>query len=132
MRNMSRAARREAGYPPLFIPLCLLGLVAMGGTLSHAADPGLTFEDRVRAQEAIDRVYYSHQLGATRPFDEVDPRAAIEAKVRLYLRQTHALEVFWATQVGHEALAAELERIATSTQQPERLSELSDALGDDP
>ncbi len=30
--------------------------------LSHAA--GLTFEERFRTQEAIERVYYSHQIGA--------------------------------------------------------------------
>src|SRR5437867_13033778 len=34
----------------------------------------LTFEDRVAAQEAIERVYYSHQIGATLSFEEAVPR----------------------------------------------------------
>jgi hypothetical protein len=42
----------------------------------------LSFEERVRAQEAIERVYYSHQIGATRPFEDAMPRSRIEEKVR--------------------------------------------------
>ena len=36
------------------------------------AEPGqrsLTFEDRVKGQQAIERVHYPHQIGATRPID---------------------------------------------------------------
>ena len=43
----------------------------------------LSFEDRVRAQEAIERVYYSHQIGATRPFEMAIPRKLLEIKVLL-------------------------------------------------
>jgi hypothetical protein len=32
---------------------------------THARD--VTFEERVKAQEAIERVYYAHQIGATKP-----------------------------------------------------------------
>ncbi len=32
-----------------------------------AATPELTFEDRVHAQEAIERVYYRHEIDATKP-----------------------------------------------------------------
>jgi hypothetical protein len=45
----------------------------------------LTFEERVRAQEAIERVYYSHQIGATKPFEEAVPRSAIEGRVSTFL-----------------------------------------------
>jgi|GEM_PF-5509332 hypothetical protein len=40
-----------------------------------AAD--LNFEDRVRAQEAIERVYYAHQIGATLPFEQAVPRTLL-------------------------------------------------------
>jgi hypothetical protein len=51
-----------------------------------AAARSLSFEDRVLAQEAIDRVYYSHQIGATKSFEEAIPRETLERKVRIYLQ----------------------------------------------
>src|SRR3989304_10098692 len=92
----------------------------------------LKFEDRVRAQEAIERVYYSHQIGATKPFEETVPRAVIVAKVEKYLKQSVALEKFWNTPVTAEMLQRELERMARGTRMPERLRELFAALHNDP
>src|SRR5207247_10368575 len=89
----------------------------------------LTFEQRVRAQEAIERLYYSHQIGATRPFEEAVPRAVLEEKVRTYLTQSAALDVFWKTPVTSEMLHRELERMAASTRMPERLRQLEAVLG---
>ena len=57
----------------------LLALAVVGAPLSHARD--LTFEERVGAQEAIERVYYSHQIGAERLFEEAVPRDLLERKV---------------------------------------------------
>jgi len=48
----------------------------------NAAARDLTFEDRVGCQEAIERVYYSHQIGATLPFTQAVPREALEKKAR--------------------------------------------------
>ena len=92
----------------------------------------LTFEDRVKAQEAIERVYYSHQIGATKPFEQAVPRAVVESKVRKYLEQTAALRVYWNTVVTDEMLQRELERMATGTKMPERLLEIYAGLGNDP
>jgi hypothetical protein len=72
----------------------------------------LTLQDRIDAQSAIERVYYSHQIGATAPFDEAVPAALREKKVRDYLKQSAALEKFWSTPVTAEALHAEFERIS--------------------
>ena len=91
----------------------------------------LTFEDRVNAQEAIERVYYSHQIGATRPFEEVVPRAVLEAKVRTYLEESVALETRWKTPITAQALERELERMAHNTRLPDRLKEIYSALGND-
>jgi N-acetylneuraminic acid mutarotase len=102
---------------------------------AFAADPvqrTLSFEDRVMAQTAIERVYYSHQIGATKPFGEAVPKAVIEAKVRKYLEQTAALSLYWKTAVTDQSLQRELERIAQGTRMPERLTELHAALGNDP
>ena len=92
----------------------------------------LSFEDRVKAQAAIERVYYSHQIGMTRAFEDAMPMTVLESKVRKYLEQTAALNLYWKTAVTDEMLQRELERMARATRMPERLSELYAALGDDP
>src|SRR4030095_687415 len=46
----------------------------------------LSLQERLRAQEVIERVYYSHQIGVTRPFDAAVPRSVLEKKVRTYLQ----------------------------------------------
>jgi len=61
---------------------------------AHAAARDVTWEDRVTAQEAIDRVYYKHQIGATQKFEDVLPRRVIEARVSDYLRKSMALEEY--------------------------------------
>jgi N-acetylneuraminic acid mutarotase len=91
----------------------------------------LSFDERVDAQAAIERVYYSHQIGATKPFEEAVPRSVIENKVRNYMEQTVALQTYWKTAVTDEALQRELERMAQGTRMPERLQEVYAALGND-
>jgi N-acetylneuraminic acid mutarotase len=92
----------------------------------------LTFQERVRAQESIERVYYFHQIGTTLPFEEAVPRSLLEHKVRTYLKQSAVLVEFWKTPVTDATLERELERMAAGTRLPERLLELYDALGNDP
>src|SRR5438093_9112726 len=102
-------------------------------TTAHAVQPRqLTLEDRIRAQEAIERVYYAHQIGATKPFEEAVPHEVLERKVRTYLKQTVALERFWKTPVTARMLQSESERMVQGTRMPERLGELYAALGHDP
>ena len=98
----------------------------------EALGSALRIEDRVRAQELIERVYYAHQLGATRPFEEVFTRALLERKVRTYLEQSVALEQRWGHPVTAADLADEWERIVRNTRYPGRLREIGDTLGWDP
>src|SRR5262245_43862133 len=91
----------------------------------------LSFEERVDAQRAIERVYYSHQIGATRPFELAVSSQLIERKVRTYLRQSAALESFWHTSVTAAALKAEAHRISERTRMPDRLLEIYAALDGD-
>ena len=104
----------------------LAALILVAASPAHAAD--LTLEQRVEAQEAIERVYHSHLLGTKTSFEQAVPRSAIENKVRRYMELSAALE----TPVTAEALRSELERIAARTRFPERLQEIYDALGRDP
>ena len=110
----------------------LIGQEAMVKTLANAIARDLTFEDRVKAQEAIERVYYSHQIGTTTPFEKAVTHELLERKVRTYLKQTVALEMVWQTTVTSEALQHELRRIVRSTRSPGRLEEVFEALGHDP
>jgi N-acetylneuraminic acid mutarotase len=109
--------------------LVFLTLSPASGSLS--APRTLTFEDRVKAQEAIERVYYSHQLETTVPFEETVPRAILEDKVTRYLKQSVALDEIWKTPVTAGMLSNEWERIASRTRYPDRLREIYDALGND-
>ncbi len=92
----------------------------------------LSFEDRVEAQRAIQRVYYSHQIEVTKPFDEVFPQEPLERKVRKYLEQSAALEKLWGKAITAEALEQELERITRQTHFPGRLLQIYEALDNDP
>ncbi len=91
----------------------------------------LSFEQRVEAQEAIERVYYAHQIGATLPFEQAVPRALIEKKVRNYLKASAALETWWSTEVTAAALQREAQRMARDSRLPGRLIELHAALHHD-
>src|SRR2546428_13816723 len=111
------------------------GAVAITAILPQgaAAQPHrLTFEQRVRAQEAIERLYYAHQIGATRPFEEAVPGAVLEKKVRAYLKQSVALDTYWRTPVTSGMLRREVERMAANSRMPERLRQLYAVLGNDP
>jgi len=97
-----------------------------------AAFRSLSFEERVEAQRAIERVYYSHQSGAVLPFEETVTREILEEKVRSYLKESAALDRIWKRPVTAEMLRREAERIARNTRMPERLRQLYAALGNDP
>jgi N-acetylneuraminic acid mutarotase len=92
----------------------------------------LTFEERVSAQEAIERVYFARQIGETRTFEQAMPREVLEAKVRTSLEQSAALEGQWGAPITGAMLRAETARMAGQTQMPDRLRELFAALGNDP
>jgi N-acetylneuraminic acid mutarotase len=112
------------------ILLFLLGAVLLAG--GGARSSSLSLEERVEAQEAMQRVYYSHQIGATDPFEKVFPRELLEGQVRDYLKQSDLLERYWHTRVTSAALHAELERIARHSRLPERLQEIYAALDSNP
>ena len=114
----------------LSVCLSILAAALQGASALLARE--LTFEERVEAQRAIERVSYSHQLGATRPFDDVVPVAALEEKVRADLERSTALERYWNRPITEEALRGEWARIERESLYPERLDQIYAALGHDP
>jgi N-acetylneuraminic acid mutarotase len=115
-----------------FITGVLAALVCTGAIASQARPRSLTFEERVKAQEAIERVYYSHRIGHADSFEKAVPREVVEGKVRKYLEQTGALASDRKIVVTDAMLQAELQRMTAGTRMPERLHELYTALGNDP
>ena len=98
----------------------------------------LSFEERVSYQKAIEDVYWRHRIW---PNERKDPKpsldsmmsqAQIEKKIADYLRSSQALEDYWQRPITAEQLQAEMDRMAKHTRQPEVLSELFEALGNDP
>jgi hypothetical protein len=111
--------------------------IALAAIASSAKGP-LTFEERVKAQEAIERVYYAHRIWPKEnpqpkpPFQKMMPRSVIEAKVTDYLKKCDALEKFWQRPIKSEQLQAEIGRMVKGTKDPATLKELFAALRNDP
>jgi len=98
----------------------------------------LSLEERVKAQEAIERVYYAHRiwpkenLGPKPPFEKMVPRATIEAKVTETLKKCVALDQYWQRPIQSSQLQAEIDRMAQETRDPATLFEIFVALNRDP
>src|SRR5678809_1543449 len=89
----------------------------------------LTFQQRVDAQAAIERVRYAHQIGATKPFEAAVPRELLEGKVRRDLREAAAPDGRRRHGGVEELIERELERVVRESRLPSRLHELFAALG---
>src|SRR5438552_10613131 len=105
---------------------------------SNFAAAGLSFQERVSYQRAIEDVYWRHRIwpkenAYPKPsLDAVMSQAQLEKKVADYLHNSQALEDYWQRPITAEQLQAEMDRMATHTKQPEVLHELFEALGNDP
>jgi hypothetical protein len=119
-------------------------LAAAGATLivvtagADAASRTLTLDDRVAAQKAIERVYWSHRIwpkenpGPKPPLEELMPDAAIRAKVVDSVRQSSALSTLWQRPITADQLQAEIDRMVRETRDGATLAEVFHALNDDP
>src|SRR5262252_8936339 len=112
----------------LLVAFPVLAALAPIGALARE----LSFEERVEAQRAIERVYYSHQIGAKLSFEEAVPREVLQAKVRAYLDQSSAREASLDKPISLQMLDAEAARIERAGNLPDRLKEIRAALGGDP
>jgi len=110
---------------------CSFATTARPAGTSRTTPSKLTLNQRVQAQEAIERVYYAHLDGAGKPFEATLTRDALEARVRRTLKLSVALERYWNRPVTAQMLNGEWERIRRETRSPQRLMEVVRALGGD-
>jgi len=116
--------------------LTLCVIVSASWLTSSAAE--LSFEQRVEAQEAIERVYWAHRIWpevnpAPKPaFEEVVTEVSLRAIVDDYLRKSVALEEVWGRRITREQLQTELQRMVSNTNGPAMLKELFEAIGNAP
>lgn len=98
----------------------------------------LTREERIGAQEAIERVYWERRIWprenrAPKPaLRDVLPPEQIEARALDVLRKSQALATLFARPITADDLQAEMRRMAASTRDPDLLRDLFAALGNDP
>jgi hypothetical protein len=81
---------------------------------------------------AIERIYYQHRLGTKPPFEETLPRTTLENLVRLDRNKEAALQKTYGMTLTAAQVAAEVQRINSTTRAPEILAEIKAALGNDP
>jgi N-acetylneuraminic acid mutarotase len=114
----------------LVLPGLLFAIsVAHTGEASSVRQLGIA--DRIAAETAIEKVYYDHQIGTTRPFDRAITKETLAGSVRRTLGQSAALRDFWNAPIGSHELRNEMDRIARDTRSPERLHEVYAAVGHD-
>ena len=92
-----------------------------------AADSTTLCADRT----SIERVYYNHRLGEKPPFEQTMPPALVERLVGEDLHKEAVLKKVYGVEITPAMLAAEVQRINTTTRAPDVLVELKTALGDD-
>ena len=103
-----------------FLVTSFVAMLALAQGLTAASRHPLSFEERVQAQEAIERVYYAHRIwpkenpGPKPAFDQVVPRAVIEAKVTDYLKKCNALDTFWQRPITGEQLQTVFDAFMTT------------------
>ena len=117
-------------FPQASGALCVLALGLGTPAPGPSAESDLATLCADRA--AIERVYYSHRTGTKPPFEETLPADALRRLVQADLAKEAALKNAYGIEVTPAMLAAEVQRISTTTRAPEVLSELKAALGNDP
>ena len=129
--------------PTIAIRICGVALLfacalTFRPAFSGALPRQITLDDRVKAQRAIEEVYWRHRIwpaentAAKPPLADVMPDAAIRESVEDFLRRSSVMASYVQKPVDGRALQAEIDRIVRETQAPETLRELFEALHDDP
>jgi hypothetical protein len=100
--------------------------------------PALTFADRVEYQYAIEEAYWRHRIWPKEnpvPKPQLDASVSqreIKRKVEDYLRKSQFVTELRGSPITSHELQAEMERMASHTNEPDVLRELFAALGNDP
>ena len=116
----------------------LVAWVCTGVSSGEPPPRSLTFDERIKAQTAIEEVYWKHRIWPKEnpqpkpPLSTVMSDDSIRAKVEDYLKKSNALETWWHRPITGEQLQAEMDRMAKGSRDPAVLQELFLALGNDP
>ena len=83
-RSVSSDLRRSGSSARRLVRVAASLAICVVASWAHAARAArpLTFENRVKAQETIDGVCCSHEIGATQSFDGAVPRQVLDARGR--------------------------------------------------
>ncbi len=126
--NLNLVPQGKLSFPPLVRLKPWLLLLLIGGTAAQADDIAAL----VQARAAIERVYYNHRLGQKPPFEQVTPQALVERLVKEDLHKEAVLRKVYGVEITPARLAAEVQRINTTTRAPDMLAEIKAALDNDP
>jgi len=131
---MKQPTHRSA-LATILVALTALALADAAASLANTRK--LTFDERVKAQQAIEQVYWNHRIWpdqnhrAKPTLGEVLPESAIRAKVGNYLSLSDDL-ASRGNPISEQRLRKEMNRMVAETRAPRVLHELFAALGDDP
>lgn len=112
-------------------PLLLFPAPPPPSPAAAPAVPMLPREERVEALREVERARYTFTLEATKPFDEVHPRATFEKQADRQALEEKVLARSFSMSPTREAMAAEYERIEKGSQAPEQWEAIKRALGND-
>jgi len=104
----------------------LLALLLVASPRRSDADD---FAARCGDRTAIERVYHAHRIGTTQTFEQAMPRELIERLVREEMKKEAVLRQVYGMEITPTMVAAEVERINTTTRAPEMLAEIKQSLG---
>ncbi len=105
------------------------------------ANGQITYQQRIDAQRAIEKVYYDQRAAYTKrtspqteikPFEEKITDEILKKKVDKYMAYSGLLEHVWKRPVTAAQLQRELDRMALGTKNPDVLNALFEALNNDP
>jgi 23S rRNA U2552 (ribose-2'-O)-methylase RlmE/FtsJ len=99
--------------------------------LSLLSFPSFAAED-CADRAAIERVYHAHRIATQQTFEQAMPRELIEKLVRQDQHKEAVLHKVYGVDITPAMVAAEVQRIDTTTRAPEVLAEIKHALGDAP
>jgi hypothetical protein len=99
--------------------------------LTHSLARAVDFTAQCADRSALERVYHAHRTGTKEPFEQAMPQALLERLVREDMRKEAVLRKVYALEITPATLAAEVQRIDTTSRAPEMLAEIKHALGDD-
>jgi hypothetical protein len=125
-KNQSLEVRVQNSWAPCF--LALPALLLIGTAFGESKKLVALRADRT----AVERIYYEHRLGTKPPFEQTLPSAQIEKMVKLDSKKEAVLARVYKVDIKERDVAAEVQRINSTTRAPEVLNEIKAALGNDP